>query len=89
MPENRCAVIFWRSLRRLNRRVVSRYGPRFKAAEIVLLLTTTGRTSGLPRITPLQFEESGGLIYVSAARGQNADWFRNLQADPHVEVRIK
>jgi deazaflavin-dependent oxidoreductase (nitroreductase family) len=55
---------------------------------MVLLLTTIGRKSGLTRVTPLQFEEVNGLIYVASARGRQADWFRNLQADPRVRVQI-
>jgi deazaflavin-dependent oxidoreductase (nitroreductase family) len=61
-------------------------GPVF--GQVVLLLTTTGRKSGLARVTPLQYEEENGVIYVGAARGQKADWFRNLVADPHVEVQV-
>ena len=56
---------------------------------LVLLLTTIGRKSGLPRVTPLQYEEIDGVIYVAAARGQQADWFRNIVANPRVEVRVK
>lgn len=56
---------------------------------IVLLLTTMGRKSGLPRVTPLQYEEIDGLYYIAAARGQKADWFRNIQANPSVEARVK
>jgi deazaflavin-dependent oxidoreductase (nitroreductase family) len=56
---------------------------------LVLLLTTTGRKTGLPRVTPLQYEENDGAIYVASARGQRADWFRNILADPHVEVRVR
>ena len=74
-----------------------KYPPRFLYAiglgpiygRLVLLLTTTGRKSGLPRVTPLQYEEIEGKIYVGAARGQKADWFRNIQANPEVDVRIK
>ncbi len=54
----------------------------------VLLLTTTGRRSGLPRTTPLQYEEIDGAIYVASARGAKADWFRNILACPRVHVRI-
>ena len=54
----------------------------------VLLLTTTGRKSGLPRTTPLQYEDVDGAIYIGIARGQKADWFRNIVADPQVEVQI-
>jgi deazaflavin-dependent oxidoreductase (nitroreductase family) len=55
---------------------------------LVLVLTTTGRKSGLPRATPLQYEEVGNVIYVASARGQRADWFRNIVADPRAEVQI-
>jgi deazaflavin-dependent oxidoreductase (nitroreductase family) len=56
---------------------------------LILLLTTTGRKSGLTRVTPLQYEEIDGAYYVGSARGTKADWFRNILADPCVEVRIK
>ena len=56
---------------------------------MVLLLTTTGRKSGLKRVTPLQYEQINGEIYIGSARGVKADWFRNIQADPHIEVRVK
>jgi deazaflavin-dependent oxidoreductase (nitroreductase family) len=56
---------------------------------LVLLLTTTGRKSGQRRVTPLQYEEIDGKIYLAAARGKHADWFRNLVVNPIVEVRVK
>ena len=56
---------------------------------LVLLLTTTGRVSGLERVTPLQYEEIEGAIYVASARGVKADWYRNIVADPHVTVQLK
>ena len=55
----------------------------------VLLLTTTGRKSGKPRVTPLQYEEIEGKIYLGAALGKKADWVRNIQAHPQVEIRLK
>ena len=55
----------------------------------VLLLTTIGRKSHKPRVTPLQYEEIDGKIYLGAALGQKADWFRNIQANPKVQVRVK
>lgn len=63
------------------------FGPIY--GRLVLLLTTVGRKSGLLRVTPLQYEEVDGVIYVAAARGQKADWFRNIVANPYVEVRVK
>ena len=56
---------------------------------LVLLLTTTGRKSGRPRVTPLQYEEIDGEVLVASALGDRADWFRNLEADPRVEVRLR
>ena len=56
---------------------------------IILLLTTTGRKTGLKRVTPLQYEEIEGKYYLGSARGLQADWVRNIQASPQVEVRVK
>ena len=55
----------------------------------VLLLTTTGRKSGIKRVTPLQYEEINGRIYVGSAFGIKSDWVKNIQANPTVNVRIK
>ena len=57
--------------------------------KIILLLTTTGRKSGLKRVTPLQYEEIDGKYYLGSARGMQADWVRNIQANPQVEIRVK
>jgi deazaflavin-dependent oxidoreductase (nitroreductase family) len=54
----------------------------------VLLLATVGRTSGLPRVTPLVYDEIDGILYVGSARGAKADWYRNLLANPNVEVTV-
>jgi deazaflavin-dependent oxidoreductase (nitroreductase family) len=53
----------------------------------VLLLTTRGRKTGLPRVTPLVYEQQGDTIIVASARGPSADWLRNIQTDPRVRVR--
>lgn len=55
----------------------------------ILLLTTTGRGSGLPRVTPLQYETDGENFYVGAVRGLKSDWVRNILASPQVELRVK
>ncbi len=54
---------------------------------IILLLTTTGRRSGLKRVTPLQYEMIGRDYYIGSARGIKSDWVRNIQTNPQVEVR--
>ena len=55
---------------------------------VILLLTTTGRRSGKKRVTPLQYERIGEDYYVGAARGLKADWVRNIQSNPQVELRV-
>lgn len=66
-----------------------RFGLGPVIGRMVLLLTTTGRKSGLKRVTPLQYEVIDGAYHVASARGAEADWVRNIEADPRVEVRVK
>ena len=51
-----------------------------------LLLTTTGRRSGLPRDTPLGYVVAEGAAWVMAGYGEGTLWYKNLQADPQVQV---
>ena len=78
----------WRLLRFLPPRIAYELGLGSLVGGFVLLLQTTGRKSGLPRVTPLQYDEIDGILYVGSARGVKADWYRNLAVDPNVEVRI-
>jgi deazaflavin-dependent oxidoreductase (nitroreductase family) len=61
---------------------------RFMGSYAMLLLTTTGRRSGLPRRTALTFRDLGGSYLVLAGMGLGSDWYRNLLAQPRVRVRI-
>ena len=56
----------------------------------VLLLTTTGRKTGKPRHTPLEYVyyRKGDRYRVAAGWGGNTDWYRNLLANPHVTVQV-
>jgi deazaflavin-dependent oxidoreductase (nitroreductase family) len=56
---------------------------------LVLLLTTIGRKSGKQRVTPLQYEEIDGDIYIASARGTKADWYQNIAANSQVMVQVK
>ena len=80
--------LLYRLTRSLNPRMAANYRRGFGPRRAVLLLTTTGRRSGLPRVTPLQYEEVDGAYYVGSARGASADWLRNIQADPRVQVEV-
>lgn len=57
----------------------------------MLLLTTTGRRSGLPRTTPLLYYADGDTPVIVASNGGQAKdpaWCQNLRAEPRVSVRI-
>jgi deazaflavin-dependent oxidoreductase (nitroreductase family) len=56
---------------------------------LILLFTTTGRKTGLRRVTALQYEEVDGAYLLGSSRGLRADWVRNLIANPEVEVRVR
>jgi deazaflavin-dependent oxidoreductase (nitroreductase family) len=81
----------WQKMKYIQRlhRVLYAIGLGPIVGRIILLLTTTGRKTGLKRITPLQYEEINGKYYLGSARGLQADWVRNIQADPNVEIRVK
>jgi deazaflavin-dependent oxidoreductase (nitroreductase family) len=69
-----------------------REGHDWRNGAPVLLLTTTGRASGLPRTTPLIYQPYGDGYLVIASQG-GADrapaWYRNLETEPQVQVQIK
>jgi deazaflavin-dependent oxidoreductase (nitroreductase family) len=56
---------------------------------ILLLLTTTGRKTRQPLVSALQYEEFKGEHCITIPRGSNADWFRNILADPWVDAQVK
>ena len=67
-------------------------GHIWKRGAKILLLTTTGRTSGRPTTTPLIYERDGDrLVVVGSKGGAPADpgWYRNLRKHPEVEVQVK
>jgi deazaflavin-dependent oxidoreductase (nitroreductase family) len=57
----------------------------------VLLLTTTGRSSGEPRTTPLIYGRSGDDYLVVASHGGSPTapgWYENLSRQPDVDVQV-
>ena len=55
----------------------------------ILLLTTTGRKTGKPRHTPLEYrrKDGSGYFIIMAGWGGNTDWARNIIKDPRVHVQ--
>ena len=52
----------------------------------ILVITHTGRVTGFRRRTPVNFAIVGGEIYCAAGFGSISDWYRNILANPQVEV---
>jgi deazaflavin-dependent oxidoreductase (nitroreductase family) len=61
-------------------------GNRPELAGCIMVLTHKGRKSGKLRRTPVNYALLAGDFYCVAGFGAGADWYRNLLADPHVEV---
>jgi deazaflavin-dependent oxidoreductase (nitroreductase family) len=58
----------------------------------ILLLSTTGRSSGQERTTPLIHRTDDGHWVVVASKGgapDHPDWFKNLEADPQANIQVK
>jgi deazaflavin-dependent oxidoreductase (nitroreductase family) len=53
----------------------------------MLVLTTWGRRSRLPRHTMLSYTPCNGRVYLISGWGSRADWHQNITADPHVTVQ--
>ena len=53
-----------------------------------IYVTTTGRSSGLPRKIEIWFVEREGKLYIFAEHFFKANWVRNIQQNPNVRVRL-
>jgi len=61
------------------------YGNRPELSQ-VMVITHTGRKTGLRRRTPVNYAVVDGEVYCLAGFGARTDWYRNLLADPQVEI---
>ena len=67
------------------------FGSNFQGIPVALL-TTTGRKSGQPRISPLYFHRDGDIVVVAASKGgsdKHPMWYLNLKANPKVRSRSR
>jgi deazaflavin-dependent oxidoreductase (nitroreductase family) len=76
------------SLERLNNRLTRWALRRNIAPRAFALLETTGRRSGLPRHTPVGNGLDRDTFWLVAAHGTQADYVRNILADPAVRVKL-
>ena len=85
----------WRSFGRLHTELYKRLGGRFVGSvglgRKVLLLTTTGRKSGLQRTTPLVYMPHGDEVIVYPSNGGKQSqpaWWLNLQTNPSATIQL-
>jgi len=58
-----------------------------QSSEIILI--SASRASGDPQEDRLQFAYADGVVYLLAQSGSGVDWYRNLETDRGVVVRVK
>jgi deazaflavin-dependent oxidoreductase (nitroreductase family) len=67
-------------------------GHIWREGSTILLLTTTGRTSGESRTIPLIYAQAGDQYVIIASKGGAPDhpgWYKNLAKHPDVEVQVE
>jgi deazaflavin-dependent oxidoreductase (nitroreductase family) len=52
----------------------------------IMVITHTGWKSGLRRRTPVNYAHVFGEIYCTAGFGRVSHWYKNIQANPNVEI---
>src|SRR5262245_30397702 len=76
------------TIERLNNRLTRFALHKGIAPRAFALLESTGRRSGLPRYTPIGNGLVGDTFWLVAAHGDQADYVRNVQANPKVRLKI-
>ena len=67
-------------------------GHEWREGSTILLLTTTGRTTGEKRAVPLIYVQDGPRYAIVASKGGAPDhpgWYKNLEKTPEVELQVK
>jgi len=54
----------------------------------IMVMKTIGRKSGKVRYVPVNYAIWKGDIFCISGGGEHADWYRNLQAHPEIEVML-
>ena len=54
----------------------------------LVVLETTGRTSGLPRQTPVGGRRTGQTFWLVSEFGRQSNYVRNLEANPRVRLQL-
>ena len=52
----------------------------------IMVITHTGRKTGLQRRTPTNYTIADDQVYCMAGFGRKSDWYRNMIKNPEVEI---
>lgn len=52
----------------------------------IMVIAHTGRVSGLRRRTPVNYAIVDGEVYCVSGFGEISDWYRNIRANPELEI---
>jgi deazaflavin-dependent oxidoreductase (nitroreductase family) len=77
--------IKFRAITSIQRRIAN---PINRRLPFQTLLETTGRTSGLPRRTPVGGRRVAEEFWLVSEYGEKSQYIRNIKADPKVRVRV-
>jgi deazaflavin-dependent oxidoreductase (nitroreductase family) len=75
----------FRAVTTLQRTIVN---PLARRSPRQVLLETTGRVSGEPRLTPIGGTREGDAFWFVSEHGRKSQYVRNIVADPTVRVRL-
>ncbi len=76
---NRFMLMLWRL-------GLGTWGNGTKYGGYIMVIKHRGRKTGLVRYTPVNYAQINGDIFCTAGFGSVSDWYRNIQANPQVEV---
>lgn len=62
------------------------FGNPTKIGGALMVIKHKGRKTGLTRYAPVNFAVIDGDIYCTAGFGEKTHWYRNIMADPEVEL---
>lgn len=87
-------IIKWMSRAQsfLYKKTGGKIGGTFLQGAPVALLTTIGRKTGEPRVSPLLYLREGDRVILIASKGgaaTNPMWYLNLKANPAVSIQIR
>lgn len=76
---NRFMILLWRL-------GLGSWGNGTRYGGYVMVIKHIGRVTGLTRYTPVNYAVVNGNVYCTAGFGRVSDWYRNIMANPQVEI---